>query len=181
MEKRLLMFENIDWIMLIGQALGIVAVILGFVTYQMKSPKALLIVNLITCGVFCLHYLMIGAYSGMALNIISVIRNFTYFQLGKKGSVAKGWAIAFSIVMGVMGVLSWQNWYSIFVVLGLIINSYCMSFSNPQNIRKSILVTSPLVLIYDVLVLSVGGAVYESIAIVSAVIGIVRTYKKQPQ
>ena len=49
------MFENMDWVMLIGQALGVVAVILGFVTYQMKSPKALLIVNLITCGVFCLH------------------------------------------------------------------------------------------------------------------------------
>ena len=45
------MFENIDWVMLLGQALGVVAVILGFVTYQMKSPKALLIVNLITCGV----------------------------------------------------------------------------------------------------------------------------------
>ena len=49
------MFENIDWVMLIGQGLGVVAVILGFITYQMKSPKVLLIINLITCGVFCLH------------------------------------------------------------------------------------------------------------------------------
>ena len=173
------MENNIVYI--IGQALGIVAIGLGFLSYQLKTREGLVFAQFATAVCFVLHYLMIGAYSGMARNIISVIRNYTYFQLGKKGSVAKGWAIAFSIVMGVMGVLSWQNWYSIFVVLGLIINSYCMSFSNPQNIRKSILVTSPLVLIYDVLVLSVGGAVYESIAIVSAVIGIVRTYKKQPQ
>ena len=88
-------------------------------------------------------------------------------------------AQAISVIMGAIGILSWQNWYSIFVVLGLIINSYCMSFSNPQSIGKSILVTSPLVLIYDVLVLSVGGAVYESIAIISAVIGILRTKRKQ--
>ena len=173
------MENNIVYI--IGQALGIVAIGLGFLSYQLKTREGLVFAQFATAVCFVLHYLMIGAYSCMALNIISVIRNFTYFQLGKKGSVAKGWAIAFSIVMGVMGVLSWQNWYSIFVVLGLIINSYCMSFSNPQNIRKSILVTSPLVLIYDVLVLSVGGAVYETIAIVSAVIGIVRTHKKQPQ
>ena len=42
------MFETIDWVMLIGQFWGIVAVILGFITYQMRSPKALLVVNMIT-------------------------------------------------------------------------------------------------------------------------------------
>ncbi len=163
----------------VGQGLGIVAIALGFLSYQMKTREGLVFAQFATAICFVLHYLMIGAYSGMALNIISVIRNYVYFQLGKKGSVAKVWAVVFSVIMGAIGILSWQNWYSIFVVLGLIINSYCMSFSNPQSIRKSILVTSPLVLIYDVLVLSVGGAVYESIAIISAVIGILRTKRKQ--
>ena len=163
----------------VGQGLGIVAIALGFLSYQMKTREGLVLAQFATAICFVLHYLMIGAYSGMALNIISVIRNYVYCQLGKKGSVAKVWAVVFSVIMGAIGILSWQNWYSIFVVLGLIINSYCMSFSNPQSIRKSILVTSPLVLIYDVLVLSVGGAVYESIAIISAVIGILRTKRKQ--
>ena len=163
----------------VGQGLGIVAIALGFLSYQMKTREGLVFAQFATAICFVLHYLMIGAYSGMALNIISVIRNYVYFQLGKKGSVAKVWAVVFSVIMGAIGILSWQNWYSIFVVLGLIINSYCMSFSNPQSIRKSIFVTSPLVLIYDVLVLSVGGAVYESIAIISAVIGILRTKRKQ--
>ena len=54
--------------------------------------------------------------------------------------------IVFTVLMGIMGILSWSDWYSIFVFLGLVINSYCMSFKDPQNIRKSILVTSPLVL-----------------------------------
>ena len=163
----------------VGQGLGIVAIALGFLSYQMKTREGLVFTQFATAICFVLHYLMIGAYSGMALNIISVIRNYVYFQLGKKGSVAKVWAVVFSVIMGAIGILSWQNWYSIFVVLGLIINSYCMSFSNPQSIRKSILVTSPLVLIYDVLVLSIGGVVYESIAIISAVIGILRTKRKQ--
>ena len=78
------MFENLDWIMLIGQALGVVAVILGFITYQMKSPKALLIVNLITCGVFCAHYLLIGAISGAVMNGIGIIRNLVYTNRDKK-------------------------------------------------------------------------------------------------
>ena len=71
------MLENIDVAMLLGQALGIVAVILGFITYQMKSTKALLVVNMITCGVFCAHYLLIGAISGFALNAVALVRNIS--------------------------------------------------------------------------------------------------------
>ena len=78
-------------------------------------------------------------------------------------------------------IITWDNIYSLLVITGLVINSLCMSFKNPHNIRKSILVTSPLVLIYDIIVSSVGGAVYESIAIISAVIGIIRYSKADAQ
>ena len=66
-----------------------------------------------------------------------------------------------------------EGWYFILSVLALMINSYAMSFQNPNSIRKSILITSPMVLAYDCFVLSVGGAVYESVAIISAIILIV--------
>lgn len=164
---------------IIGQLLGIVAIALGFLSYQMKSRDKLVFVQFATAVCFVLHYLMIGAYSGMALNVISVIRNLTYYQLGRKGPVKRYWAVIFSVVMGIVGIVSWQSWYSVFAVLGLIINSYCMSFSDPQSIRKSILVTSPMVLLYDCFVLSIGGIVYESVAIVSAVVGVCRYAKEK--
>ena len=46
-------------------------------------------------------------------------------------------------------------------------------------IRKSILVTSPMVLTYDMFVMSWTGAVYETVAIVSSAIGIYRFQKTQ--
>ena len=164
-------------IYIIGQALGIVAIGLGFLTYQMKTREKLVFTQVMVACCFCLHYLMIGAVSGLALNIISVIRNSTYYFLGKKGPVDKKWAILFSVVTGIMGILSWQAWYSIFAVLGMVIHSYCISFSKPEYIRRSILVTSPLVLLYDVFVLSIGGMVYESVAIISSIIGELRNKK----
>ena len=48
---------------------------------------------------------------------------------------------------------------------------------DPQNIRKSILVTSPLVLIYNIFEFSIGGIANESLSIVSSLIGIVRDKK----
>lgn len=163
---------------IIGQALGIVAVILGFINYQVKTRKQVLYVNIATTVCLSLHYMLIGAYSGMALNAIGIVRNVVYFFTENNEKLNRRVAAAFAIIMGVVGALSWESWYSVFIIAGLLINSYCMSFKNPQNLRKSILISCPMALIYNCFVMSVGGIIHESIAIISAVIGLFR-YKKK--
>lgn len=162
----------------IGQGFGVLGVVLGFLSMQMKTREKLLILHLSLTVCFALHYGLIGAWSGMALNIIASIRNIAYYFLGKNGAVKKGWGILFAVIMGAVGVLSWQNWYSAFVVVALTLNSYAMSFTEPQSIRKSMLITCPLALVYNILVLSVGGIVLESVNTFSAALGIIRYRKK---
>ena len=168
------MFDNIDWMMLIGQFLGVVAVILGIITYQMRSPKALLIVNLFTCGVFCAHYLLIGAVSGFVLNAIGIVRNVVYTNRDKKIFSSPLWPFAFALIMVAAGLFTWQDWRTILMICALGLNSLCLSLKNAQHIRYSLLVTCPLVLLYNVLVHSYGGIVFEAMSIISAVIGILR-------
>jgi len=163
---------------IIGQLMGVVAVILGFVSYQMHTQKKILIAQTATALAFCIHYLLIGAYSGLALNSLAIVRNLAYYHRDKKLFSGRKCPIFFAILMAAMGALSWQGWYSLFIIAGLVINTLCLSFTNPQNIRKSILVTSPMVLIYNCFVFSIGGIVYESVAIVSSVIGIM-AYRSQ--
>ena len=118
----------------------------------------------------------------MALNFVAFIRNLAYYYGGKNGKVSKALPIVFAVIMGAMGttvsLLAKEGWYFVLSVVALMINSLAMSFRNPNNIRKSILITSPLVLAYNCFVFSVGGAVYESVAIISAVIGLIR-YKNR--
>ena len=163
---------------IIGQALGLICVLLGFVNYQVKTRKHILYIHIATVVCFSIHYLLIGAYVGAALNGIAVLRNIVYYFTGKNQKYNKVAAIAFTLIMGAVGVLSWEGVYSILAVAGLMINTFCMSFQNPNNLRKSILVSCPLVLIYNCFVLSVGGIVYESVGIISAVIGLIRYNKK---
>ena len=63
----------------IGQILGIVAIVLGFLTFQMKSREKLVIFQIAATLAFSLHYYLIGAYSGMALNIVAMIRNVVFY------------------------------------------------------------------------------------------------------
>jgi len=163
--------------MIVGQMMGLAAVVLGFVSFQMRTQRQLLAVQTATTIAFCIHYYLIGATSGLMLNLLGIVRNLAYYHKDKPLFSGRKCPIFFAVVMGIVGLLSWQDYYSIFVVLGLVINTVCLSFANPQNIRKSILVSSPLVLVYDAFVFSIGGVIYESVVIVSSIIGIVR-YRK---
>ncbi len=156
-----------------ADVLGVIAIILGFISYQAKGARLLLALHLATCAVFSVHYLLLGAIPAFWLNAVGVVRNITYYNKEKLGKFKNIMPWVFAVVMCALGFYSWVGWYSIFIVAGLVINTLCLNFNKAQYIRYSILVTSPMVLTYDIFVKSVG-AVYESVAIISAIIGIIR-------
>lgn len=165
--------DNIWYI--IGQVFGGIALLFGFLSYQMKSQKLLLLMQLGTSICLGLNYLCVGAISGAYLSIIIVARNVAYNIRNRKGSTDKIVPIIFAVALSIMGIITWEAWYSIFVFVGLFVNTIGLSFQDPQNVRKSILISSPLVLIYDLISMAYGGALYESVAVISAIIGIIRT------
>lgn len=162
---------------IIANVIGVLAIALGFLSYQTKSRKGVLALQTLTTVTFTVHYLLLGAYSGMLMNVVGIARNIFYYNKDKKFFSWRWWPVVFAVIAAALGILAWEDWYSVFVVVGITINTVCMSLS-AQNIRKSILVTSPMVLIYDVFAKSVSGAVYEAVAIVSAAIGIYRFSKR---
>jgi hypothetical protein len=117
---------------------------------------------------------MLGAITGMAMNIVSLIRCVVYYFRNRSGSTERITPIIFTVIMAIMGIVTWNAWYSVFIFLGLVINTMCMAFSDPQKVRASIFVTSPMVIVYDIFTLSIGGIIYESVAITSSVIGFIR-------
>ncbi len=161
----------------IGQGLGVLAVILGFISYQMKTSRTVLAFQISVCFVFSLHYLLIGAMSGFVLNVVCLVRNVTFFFRDRGFLKSPLVTVFFTVLMGVLGALSWQGFPSVFVIVGMMVNTVGMAFTDPQNMRKSILISSPLVILYDVLVSSYGGTVYESVVIISSIVGIVRAEK----
>lgn len=168
---------SISWY--IGQAFGILAIVFGFVAFQMRTRKGLLLVQCLVAILFSIHYFLIGAYSGTAVNIICTIRNIVYSKLPQNGLGKKIVPIVFVVIQVISCILTWEAWYSLFILLGISINTYCMSFSNPQNVRKSIFVTSPLVIVYNGFSKSIGGVIYETVVIISSIIGVLRNKKQK--
>ena len=159
---------------IIGQIIGLVATALTLISYQMNTKRGVMAALSFATACTCLSFLFFGASSGFFLNIVCFTRNiFFYFQ--KEGSVGIYISTTvFIIAMAVLGAFSWQGYFSLLIIIALMINTFFMSLGNPQILRYSILFTSTLVLIYNVYVMSIGGIANEGISIVSSAVGILR-------
>ena len=161
-----------------GQSLGIVAVILGFISFQMKTPKKILACQISVAFVFSAHYLLIGAPGAAALNLLAAVSNILYFFRAKRGSRGLFEPIFYILMITVTSILTWESWYTLILMCGLYATAIGLSLSDPQKTRGVMLVKAPLCLAYNALVFSVGGVIYESAVLASAVIGLIRNSKK---
>ncbi|MBR2354613.1 MAG: YgjV family protein [Clostridia bacterium] len=162
---------------ILGQIIGIIATGITALSYQTNTKKSLLIVQTSATVCTCLSYLFLEASSGFALNIVCILRNLCfYFQKEGKKPIYISTAVI-SMIMAYLGMISWQGLISLFIILALILNTFFLSLGKPQILRYSILMTSTMVMVYNIYIFSIGGIVNESIAIVSSVIGILRFRK----
>ena len=165
-----------EWI---GQIFGILSTLMTCLSYQARSKRSILLIQCASIVFICVNYCLLGATSGFVLNGICLARNLVfYFQ--KEGShfrLPSG--LFFAVALVVSGVLSWQGPISLLMMAALAVNTVVLSLGAPQLLRKSIFLTSTLVLLYNVFVFSLGGILNECVAILSAAVGLLR-YRKQP-
>lgn len=164
---------------IIGQIIGILATVMFVISFQTNSKKSLTIVQTTAVICICVSYLFLKAWSGLALNLVVVIRNITfYFQTPrtKKIYILAG---VFSVMLIILGIFSWQGMASVLLMVALTANTIVFSLGDPQILRISILFTSPLALLYTIFVFSLGGIACEAFGIISSVVGIVRFKQTQ--
>ena len=163
-----------NFVTLIGHALGFVSVGLFFYSYQRTKKDKLLIIQTIATALSCIQYLLIGAFSGFALNIVCIMRNFAFYYRDKNHR--KDWLtpIIFAVLMAIASFFSWEGIHSLLITLGLVINTMCMGMFGAKNFRKTILISSSLILIYNIFASSYSGMLSESISLISVIIGIIR-------
>ena len=163
----------------IGHFIGICAAILSFFTYIQKTRKKVVLIKLSCDCLWCLHYFLIGAYSGGAINIVNISRDtVVYYREDKAWAKSKLWLAAFLIFTFISGMLSWQGYISLMPMIGSFFGVLGIYQSEP---RKISLVTLPgiiLWLIYSIFVFSPQSIICNIISITSVAIALFRPKKE---
>ena len=133
-----------------------------------------MLVQITATALFGLQYFLLGAYTGLALDIAGVLRDIVYYNKDKKWASSNWWTVFWVLVMLVVGIFTYQNWISLLMTAAMMLNTVSFSFTKPKLVRTTILISSPLLLVYNILTGSIGGVINELFTEISSVVGIIR-------
>jgi hypothetical protein len=165
---------------LLGQALGLIVVIISFISYQAKTQRGIVLINLVATAVNAAHYLLLGSLPGAILNFVCIVRNLIYYNKEKRLFSSRAIPYVLAAAIAALAALSWEGPVTLLLAAALMINTVFLSLDNAQTFRKSIILTSSMIFLYNIILGSVGGCINEAIAVISAIIGIIRFSKDRP-
>ncbi len=159
----------------IAQVISIVAMFINIMSFQCKKNRNLFIMIGIGSLLFSVSFLMLGAYISAIYNIISIIRSS--LALNKKFFTKTSFYLL--CVLYVVGtIFAYDNLWSIVLFVAQIVQTYTMWFKDGSIIRKSqYYFVSPVWVINNIIVFSIGGILCELFVMTSAFISYLR-YRK---
>lgn len=175
------MFEvfNLTAFYIISQIFAVLSIIFDLVAAQRRKKVDLLKMD--TLAAFCssLHYVFLGAWSGLASKIITTIRNaLAVYQTTHKNKKNKLILIVFVLAYIIMGILTFNSFFSILPILAPSIYTIVIYTSDVKKIRYAVVISNLLWLIYDIHLLSIAGILAETIIIINGLVAIYRYRKK---
>lgn len=84
---------------IISQFIGFVAWILILISYHRKTTNQILIFHMMAALLFCIHYFLLNAYSGVLICCFEFIRDFLYYKFDKDNYIFY-FSIFFYIIVG---------------------------------------------------------------------------------
>ena len=155
---------------LIG-ALGIIASIISF---QCKKHNSILLFRTLNEFLFAIQYFLLGAFTGMAMDLVGCARNIIFTKQVEKGKKTTTSTVVFSILFFAFGIFTWQGAKSILIIIAKILSTLAYGNKNTTIVRVIIFITSSSWLVYNYFVSSYAGMLCEIFTLVSLIIGIIR-------
>ena len=166
-----------------AQIVGVVAMILLFCSYQSNKRFVILLFQIGISICFITHYALLGAVSGVMINIVCFIRNIIFYFRGRyKWTNSIALPIAVCAAEVILTVIVWSGPIDLLAIAGALLQTTALWMAKPKNTRIFMAIASPIWIVYDVYFKSYAGIVTEIITLTSLLIAAIRyDFKKKPK
>ncbi|MBO5200299.1 MAG: YgjV family protein [Clostridia bacterium] len=170
--------EGIDYIKVIAEIIGYVAVFFAFVMFQQTHRKRLILCKLIIDLLWITHFVMLGGYTIVCTTSISVFRELVFINRDKRFFSSKFWLFAFILFYAASPIFTWEGIHSIFPALSSVAATISLWVRSVKRTKQISLAVSVSQLIYEAVVCSYAAMTGEIVTIVSIIIYFIRTRMK---
>jgi hypothetical protein len=158
------------------QAIGFLALIMYLISYQFKSNRGLFAFQLLGALLFALQYVLMGATSGAASQVIKVARSLLLLKYNDWLWVRSKVPMLFFCGLYLLStVLTWSSPLGLIILVASVVSTIAFWTNNARTIRVACLVCiCPCWLIYGTFTGSLGSMFNEIFTIGSILISIHR-------
>ena len=144
------------------QGLGIVAWLVLVVSYYRKDTNRILVFQVISTILYCIHYFLLGAYSGLIICIFEVIRDSLYYKTDKDNIIF----IVSAIVYIIGSIFTFETVLDLFPIAASLLDGYTLT-KKKKIVVIGAIISYTLWVIYDLYVKSYSGAITDGIVVLS--------------
>ena len=161
---------------IVAQTIGLVAIIVEMLSFQKNTKDQLLRLQVASCSLFGIQYLFLGAFSGALVNFVCVFRNYMFKKYKK---------IPFYLLLTVLTLfvvftfLTYDGPKSLLPLCAMGMYTLALYTSDITKIRLAEVIGCILLLIYNVMVLAIFGAVANALVMTSTIVAIIIYNKKR--
>jgi hypothetical protein len=144
------------------QLIGIIGLIFLVLSYYRKDTNHILVFHIISTILFCIHYFLLGAYSGLLICFYEVVRDFLYYKTDKDTYIFAGCVLVYYISAR----LTVFTFLDIFPYVASLIDGFFLTQKRIIVVYGAIL-TYSLWLLYDLYANSYSGIITDGLIILS--------------
>lgn len=154
------------------QLIGFVGLATSIATFQFKKHRSIVLCKMSSELIFALQYILLGAWTAAILDGISVVRNTLYTTFVKRGWSTAPVIIGFGLFVIATGVATFDGWLSLLPIAAKLLTTISYGMKNEKLLRFITLPSCIMWSIYNLQVGSLGGALGDTLALISLLIGI---------
>lgn len=155
------------------------------ISYYAKDRKTILILSFLSLIANALAYVLLDAYTGLAMCVIAFFRNIVFLiderKNGKRDSITKkdiGWLILFYLLMIISTIFTYDGYLSLLSVVATMIYTYSV-WQKRTNVYKFLgIPVGVFWVLYNLYVRSVFGVILESILLIASTTGYILEIRK---
>ena len=166
---------------IISQIFIIINYLICIVNYQQKNRKTILLLNIISTIATAISYILLGAYSGLAMTAIATMRNILFLINGQKKKSLKRDILTLIMIYTAtiyLASLTYTGILSMMTVAATVIYTYSVWQKNTKVYKLLGIPVGIVAIIYNIYILSIFGVIFETLITISAILGYIKDKKK---
>lgn len=154
------------------QLIGFAGLATSIAAFQFKKHRSIVLCKMASELIFALQYILLGAWTAAVLDGISVIRNTLYTNFVKRGRSTTPIVVGFCLFVVATGIVTFDGSLSLLPIAAKLLTTISYGMKKEKLLRFITLPSCIMWTIYNLQVGSLGGALGDTLTLISLLIGI---------